>query len=179
MEATIVAAANRNENETLQTPPAMITMKAQPQYPSRGLAPQVGRFILCFVELQILMGLGALVCYLLGRLIPASSRLATVYHPGTYLFAAGDVLFLTVPVVVWMFFRGQGLRHSLEMTVAMIAPVAVIAVLGEMAGNAYLLWLITAMYPAMSLGMFVHMLYRRNRFKERADHLAHPTPVGR
>jgi hypothetical protein len=179
MEATIVAAANRNENETLYTPPATITMKAQPKYPSHGLAPQVGRFILCFVELQIPMGLGALVCYLLGRLMPASSSFATVYHPGTYLFAAGDVLFLTLPVVTWMFFRGHGLRHSLEMAMAMIAPVAVIAVLGEMAGNAYLLWLITAMYPAMSLGMIVDMLYRRNRFIQRVGYLAHPRSAGR
>jgi hypothetical protein len=34
------------------------------------------------------------------------------------------------------------------MAVAMGAPVAVIIVLGEMAGYAYLLWLVTAVYPA-------------------------------
>jgi hypothetical protein len=119
------------------------------------------RFFLQFLELQIPMVLGASVCYLLGRLVPVSSSLATAYHPGTYLFAIGDVLFLTVPVVGWMIVRGHRPRHSLEMALAMVAPVAMIAVAGELAGYAYLLWLVTAMYPAMSLGMLVYMLYRR------------------
>ncbi len=113
-----------------------------------------------FLELQIMMGLGALVCYLLVNLVPASSSFATVYHPGTLLFAAGDILFLTVPVVAWMVFRGHGWRHSLEMAGAMIAPVAAIIALGELAGFPYLQWLITAGYPAMSLGMLAHMVYR-------------------
>jgi hypothetical protein len=113
------------------------------------------------------MGLGALVCFLLDRLIPASSSIATIYHPGTYLFATGDILFLTVPVVGWMIFRGHGWRHSLEMVVAMLAPVAAIIVLGQLAGYAYLLWLITAVYPAMCLGMLAYMLYRRDHFTVR------------
>jgi hypothetical protein len=29
-------------------------------------------------------------------------------------------------------------------------------------GSAYLLWLVTAMYPAMSFGMLAYMLYRAN-----------------
>ena len=124
---------------------------------------RVGYFLLHFLEMQIPMGLGALVCYLLGRLIPASSSFATVYHPGTYLYATGDVLFLTVPVVAWMIFRGHGWRHSLEMAVAMLAPVAAIILLGQLAGYAYLLWLIIAMYPAMGLGMIAYMLYRRDQ----------------
>jgi hypothetical protein len=124
----------------------------------------VGIFIFHFLEMQILMGLGALVCFLLGRLIPASSSFAKVYHPGTYLFTTGDVLFLIAPVVAWMIFRGYGWRHSLEMAIAMFAPVAAIIVLGQLAGYAYLLWLIIAMYPAMSLGILVYMLYRRDHF---------------
>lgn len=130
------------------------------------------RFLLHFLELQIPMGLGALVCYLLGRLIPASSSFARVYHPGTYLFATGDLFFLTVPVVAWMIFRSHGWRHSLEMAVAMLAPVITIAVLAELGGVAYLLWLVTAMYPAMSLGMLVTMLYRRKRYTEQKYHQA-------
>jgi hypothetical protein len=126
-------------------------------------------FIFHFLEMQIAMGLGALICYLLTRLVPASSSFATVYHPGTYLYAAGDILFLTVPVVTWMIFRGYDWRHSREMAVAMVAPVAAIIVVGELAGYAYLPWLITAMYPAMSLGMLVYMLY----FMVRVGHSTH------
>jgi hypothetical protein len=128
--------------------------------PMQSVAASVRRFLLRFLEMQLPMVLGAAVCYLLLRLIPASSSFATVYHPGTYLYTAGDLLFLTVPVVASMVFRGHGWRHSLEMAVALLAPVAAIIVLGELAGYAYRPWLITAGYPAMSLGMLVYMLYR-------------------
>jgi hypothetical protein len=131
-----------------------------------GLEPlrRVSRLFLSFLELQVPMVLGAFVCLVIGRVISASSSLATTYRPGTYVFAIGDVLFLTVPVVVWMLFRGRGRRCSVEMALAMLAPVTVIAVLGELAGYPYLLWLVTGMYPAMSLGMSVLLVYRRDRF---------------
>lgn len=125
---------------------------------------KTGRFLLNLLELQISMSLGALICYLVVRLISSSPSYATSYRPGTSLFALGDIFFLTVPVVVWMIFRGHGWRHSLEIAVAMIAPVALIIVLGQLAGYPYLLWLLTAGYPAMSLGMLFYMLYRYNRF---------------
>jgi hypothetical protein len=80
------------------------------------------------------------------------------------VFTIGDVLFLTSPVVTWLIFRGHGWRYSLEMALAMLAPVIVIIALGQWAGHAYLLWLVTAMYPAMCLGMLVYMLYRRRQF---------------
>jgi hypothetical protein len=59
-----------------------------------------------------------------------------------------------------MMVRGDSWRHSMEMAAAMIAPVAAIIVLGELAGYAYRPWLITAGCAAMSLGMLVYMLYR-------------------
>lgn len=125
---------------------------------------KVGRFFLHFLELQISMSLGALVCYVVVRLISTSPSYATSYRPGTFLFALGDIFFLTVPVVAWMILRGHGWRQSLEIAVAMIVPVTLIILLGELAGYAYLLWLLTAGYPAMSLGMLVYMFYRYNRF---------------
>ena len=133
-------------------------------------ARPAGRFLLHFLELQIPMALGAFVCFLLGRMISGSSSLAAAYHPGTYLFAIGDVLFLSVPGVTWMILRGHGWRRSLEMGLAMLAPVIMITMVGEVAGAPYLLWLVTAMYPAMSVGMLVYMLYRRDHFSGRLDH---------
>ena len=127
---------------------------------------KVGRFLLNLLELQISMGLGALVCYLVVRLISASPSYATSYRPGTFLFALGDIFFLTVPVVAWMILRGHGWRHCIEIAAAMIAPIALIIVLGQLTGFAYLLWLLTAGYPAMSLGMLFYMLYRYNHFVE-------------
>jgi hypothetical protein len=153
---------------TMRTQTERVRSPHEVQIP--GAVARVRTFIFHFLEMQIPMGLGALVCYLLTRLIPASSSFATVYHPGTYLYAAGDLLFLTVPVVAWMIFRGYGWRHSQEMAVAMGAPVAAMIVLGQLAGYAYLLWLVTAVYPAMCLGMLVYMLYRRDHFTVRVGH---------
>ena len=55
--------------------------------------PKTERFVLYFLELQIPMVLGALICYLVIRLISRSSSFATNYRPGTTLFAIGDLLF--------------------------------------------------------------------------------------
>lgn len=46
----------------------------------------------------------------------------------------------------------------------MIAPVAAIIVLGEVAGYDYLSWLVITDYPAMSLGLLVYMLCHREHF---------------
>jgi len=137
------------------------------------ISGKVGQILLPFLELQIPMVLGAVVCYLVTHLIPASSNLAKVYHPGTYLYTIGDVLFLIVPVVAWMVFRSYGWRHSVEMAIAMITPVAAIVVLGQLAGTPNLLWLLTAGYPAMCLGMLVYMLYRRDSFTGQTGQHAH------
>jgi hypothetical protein len=140
------------------------------------LGPGAGRFLLHFLELQIPMGFGALVCYLLGLLSTSWSNFATAYRPGTYLYALADILFLTVPVVAWMIFRGHGRRHSLEIGAAMVTPVAAIVVLSQLAGLAsydYLRWLLIAGYPAMCLGMLVYMLYRRDQFTGRVGHSTH------
>jgi hypothetical protein len=107
------------------------------------------------------MALGALVCFLVGRLVPPSSPFAALYYPGSYLFTAGDLFFLAAPVIAWMAGRGHDRRRQLEMAVLLLAPVAAVAVLGELAGWHYRLWLVTAMYPLMSLAMVVFLLRHR------------------
>jgi hypothetical protein len=121
------------------------------------------RFILRFLELQIPMALGAFVCYVLGSVISDRSGLALAYHPGTYLFAIGDVLFLTVPVAAWMLIRERHWQPGLEMALAMVAPVAIVALVGEVLRYHYLLWLVTGMYPLMCLGMIADIAHRRDR----------------
>lgn len=132
------------------------------------------RFVLHFLELQIPMVLGAVICYLVVRLITSSSGFSTIYYPGTYLFAIGDLLFLTVPVVIWMIFCRYSWQHSFEMGIAMIAPVATIIVLGQLTAYDYLTWLLTSGYPLMCLGMLVYMLYRRDLFTGQAGNIATP-----
>jgi hypothetical protein len=134
-------------------------------------------FLLHFLEVQISMTLGALVCYLVVRLISGVGSFITAYEPGTFLFAVGDVLFLTVPVIAWMIFRGHGWRHSLGIAAAMIAPVAAILVLGPLTTYDYLTWLLTAGYPAMSLGMLTYMLYHHDLFTGQVSRLVNPLPA--
>jgi hypothetical protein len=129
-------------------------------------------FLLHFLELQIPMVLGALICYLVIHLISRASSFATTYRPGTILFAIGDLLFLTVPVVIWMILRRYSWRHSFEMGIAMIAPVAGIMVLGQFTAYDYLTWLLTAGYPVMCLGMLIYMLYRQDFFTGQAGNMA-------
>ncbi len=124
----------------------------------------MARFLACFLELQAAMALGALACLLVGGLLRTSSSYAPIYHPGTVLYFVGDLFFLTVPVVAWMIVRGRGWQHGLELAIAMLLPVAAIVVLGELARSDYLLWLVTAMYPAMSLGMLWYLHHSRNVF---------------
>jgi hypothetical protein len=123
--------------------------------PARAAAP--GRLLRRFVELQVPMALGALLCLTVVTLVAASPAVAAVYRPGTHLFAAGDVVFLATPVAAWMRLRGHGWRDSLAMAVVLLAPVVAIAVAGELAALPYLGWLTYAGYPAMSLAMFAYL----------------------
>lgn len=133
---------------------------------------KAGHLLLHFVELQIPMALGALICYLVIQLISKSSSVAKTYRPGTALFAIGDLLFLSVPVVIWMIFRKYDWRYSVEMAVVMIAPAASIMVLGQLTAYDYLTWLLTGGYPLMCLGMLSYMLYRRDFFTAQAGNIA-------
>jgi hypothetical protein len=127
------------------------------------------------------MALGALACLLVGRVARASPIYSTEYRPGTVPYLLGDVFFLAVPVVVWMLIRGFGRRRNLELAVAMLVPVATIVLLGELTRAAYVLWLVTSMYPAMSLGMLAYVLFRRGVFDRgrSAHHVALPVVIRR
>jgi hypothetical protein len=63
-----------------------------------------------------------------------------------------------------MLIRGFGRHRSLDLAVAMLSPVAAIALLGQLTRAAYLLGLVTAMYRAMSLGMLAYVLFRTGVF---------------
>jgi hypothetical protein len=130
--------------------------------------------LLRFVGLEIAMALGALICLLVGSVVRASTIDTTAYRPGTLLYFLGDVVFLTVPVVAWMLWRYRGLRHSFELAVAMLTPVAAIIVVGELTRSSYLVWLLTAMYPAMSVGMLAYLLRRGEAFVPASS----PVPSG-
>jgi hypothetical protein len=121
------------------------------------------------------MSAGMGIFHLLASQIPASSSLAAVADSETVLHNAVMDFFMTVPMLAWMIVRRHGWRHSLEMGVAMIAPIAAINLLCSLGAVEYLPWLANASGPAMLLGMLAAMLYRRDHYTSKAGHSAHVT----
>ena len=139
----------------------------------RSPASKVGRFLLHLLEMLLAMEAGMVVFHLLANQIPATSSLATVADNETVLHNVVMDVFMTVPMLVWMILRGHGWRHSLEMGVAMLAPVAVINLLCSLVAVKYLPWLAGASGPAMYFGMLAAMLYRRDHITVKAGHSGH------
>ncbi len=139
----------------------------------RSTASQVGRFSLHFLEMVVAMMVGMPILFLVRNLIPASSGLAAAFKSGTISYSITMTVFMTLPMVAWMIVRGHGWRHSVEMAIAMIAPVAVAAMLSLLGATAYLPWLGSASHFGMFLGMLIVMLYRRDHYTGKANHSAH------
>jgi hypothetical protein len=163
---------NEKEHETMNT--SATTAMIESDYTSRklGLASQVGRFLLHFLEMQIPMGLGMAVFAVLIRQLRASSY-AVAFQSGSDLSILLDGLLMTAPMLAWMVFRGHGWRHSLEMGAAMITPGIVIILLGWLGVGAYLPWLAKAACGVMCLGMLVYMVFRFDHFTGQAGHSGH------
>src|SRR5512139_685011 len=104
-------------------------------------ASKLGRFILHFLEMLLAMMAGMPILYMLRNLIPASTGYSAAYGSGTILSDLAMGVFMTVPMVAWMMVRGHGWRHSVEMAIAMLAPVAASIVLRLLGAGAYLPWL--------------------------------------
>jgi hypothetical protein len=153
--------------------PATIQSEHPDSTPS--FAAQVGRFLLHFLEMQIPMGLGMIAYAVLIRQLRAAPGYAVAFQRGSDLSIILDGLLMTVPMVVWMIFRGHDRRHSFEMGAAMLVPGIAIILLGWVGAGAYLPWLAKAACPIMCSGMLVYMLYRRDHFTGRVDHSKHAT----
>ncbi len=141
----------------------------------RSSASAVRRFILHLLEMQLAMMVGMPVLFMLRNLIPASSSYAAAFQRGTALFGLAMAVFMTVPMVAWMIVRGHGWRHSAEMAVAMLAPMAVGIVPQALGLVAYQPWFPVAGMLGMLLGMIIAMLCRRDHYTGKASHAAHAT----
>lgn len=137
------------------------------------LASKVGRFLLHLLEMVLAMSAGMSIFHLLANQIPATSSLAVVADSETVVHNVVMDIFMTVPMLAWMILRRHGWRHSLEMGLAMLAPVAVINLLCSLGVVEYLPWLAGASGPAMYFGMLAAMLYRRNHYTVKAGHSGH------
>lgn len=146
---------------------------------SRGRAAQAGRFTWHYVQMLLAMGAGMALFHPLVRLVPPGSSYATALERGAPLHAVTMTIFMIVPMVAWMLARGHGTRHSAEMVVAMVVPMAFVGLLCQLGLTTYLPWLGSLSSPAMLLGMLAAMLYRRDHYTGRAMHVSHAAqPAG-
>jgi len=144
---------------------------------TRSLPWQVGRFFLHLLEMLLAMFAGMGLFHLVFGLIPESSNYAEALKRGTTLHTIVMNAFMVVPMIAWMILRGHGWRHSMEMVVAMLAPIAMVSLLCGLGVDEYLPWLAEASAPAMFLGMIAAMLYRRNHYMAKGGHSVHVNPA--
>ncbi len=107
----------------------------------------VGHFLEMFFSMMVGMPVLGVISAALAPTFPVL-RAPTVY-------SVLMVIFMTVPMVAWMRFRGHTWRQAGEMTAAMLAPSAVLQAVG-VSGPVHM--------PAMLLGMLGIMLYRRDEY---------------
>jgi transcriptional regulator GlxA family with amidase domain len=131
------------------------------------------RFGLHFAEMSLAMVAGMAVFHLLTGTGHGSAAESTSVAQQVWL-QVGMMVFMTVPMVAWMQFRGHSLRHGAEMAIGMLAPTVVIYLLLGLGLGTALPWLQHFDGPAMLLGMLAAMLLRREHY----THGAHrPVPA--
>jgi peptidoglycan/LPS O-acetylase OafA/YrhL len=141
----------------------------------RSSAAKVGRFSLHFLQMLLAMMVGMPLLFSLRSRIPASSSYTAAFVPGTNLHDVAMVVFMVIPMVIWMVLRGHGWRHSAEMAFAMSVPVAVAICLRLLGVGGSQPWLVGVSHLGMLLGMLIAMLYRRDHYTGKAHHVAHTT----
>ncbi len=151
------------------------TVEQASNHPLREVASKTGRFLLHLLEMLIAMGAGMGIFHLLIGLIRPYTY-STMVRSGTTLHAILMAMFMTIPMVAWMIVRGHGWRHSIEMAIAMLGPMAAVGLLCQLGADTYLPWLAEASCPAMFIGMIVAMLYRKEHYTGRANHASHSAP---
>ncbi len=145
-------------------------------HPVLTAALKVGLFIWHYFEMMLAMGAGATLFELLVREMPVSTRYAIGLQLGSFLYTSGIALFMMVVMVAWMIVRGHGWRHSAEMSLAMLVPVALMAVISILKENASPAWFVATYCSAMCVGMLAAMLFRWDHFTRwsfRSSHHAH------
>lgn len=111
-------------------------------------------FVVHFLEMSIAMIVGML----LFMAVPGVMDLPRAVH------LLGMALAMTLPMIGWMYFRGHGWRHGIEMSLGMLLPWAAVLALVALGAAVVLPWLEQADGPAMFLGMLGVMLLRPGHY---------------
>ncbi len=143
------------------------------------MSPSVRNFIRHYLEMVVAMLLGMVV---LG--VPALLALGAfgtsrseLYGDAPTLALLGMAVTMTLPMVVWMRYRGHGWAPCADMTVAMFLPTLAVLVplWAGMADDVHALMMVE--HIAMGPAMLVAMLLRRDEYT--GAHDAHDMRVAR
>lgn len=131
-------------------------------HPLLGAALKVGFFVWHYFEMMLAMMVGSAIFDLLVSFMPGPTRYSVGLRPGTYLYGGGVAISMMFVMVAWMVVRGHGWRHSAEMSIAMLVPVALVAGISTVNGGPA--WFDDTYCSAMCVGMVAAMAFRWNHF---------------
>ncbi|HEU5315159.1 MAG TPA: hypothetical protein VFX49_03560, partial [Chloroflexota bacterium] len=148
----------------------------------RAGAAGVGRFLLHFLEMSVVMMVGMAPFMAFVKAPPPAY--AALVARGTYAWSLGMALSMALPMAPWMKLRGHGWRPGVEMALAMVLPTAVVVALCVLGLDQDIPWIRDADGPGMLLAMLGVMLYRREHYtggrahRTHAAHGKHNRPAG-
>jgi hypothetical protein len=114
------------------------------------------RFTLHFAEMWIAMLLGSMAFAYAGHWLAIVVDRGFL-NPVSIQTEVGHGIFMTAPMVLWMWVRGYRWRENIEMALGMVVPWATVLVLGRFGVLQRLPWL--SARNAMAAGMLAVMLY--------------------
>jgi hypothetical protein len=127
------------------------------------------RFTLHFAEMVVVMLLGMALFGIVTGAVLGLLGIQDVHVQAPQLAVVVMAIDMTVPMVLWMRFRGHGRRMAGEMAATMIVP-AVALVAASAAGVISIGALEAIYHPAMYAGMLGAMLVRRAEYAGTAPH---------
>jgi hypothetical protein len=128
-------------------------------------------FIRHYIEMVVVMFAGMIVLGLPGEaaLKAIGSGTSELRHDAPAIVFLGMMATMTIPMVVWMRYRGHRWRPTLEMAASMIIP-TLIAIALLAAGVLSFEALMGVEHVAMLLGMLAAMLFRVDEYTSHVHH---------
>jgi hypothetical protein len=158
-ESAMINISYEKENETMNTSAKSTQIESHVRHPTPGLAAKVGQFLWHLVQMILAMEAGMMVYHLLLWPLLAQTRYGTLTkaYPlfGYWIMLVSMVLGMLALMCIHRF----NWRYILEMTIAMLAPLAALTVLVL----CYVLPIHTLFGmgdPVMILAMTAFMLFR-------------------
>jgi hypothetical protein len=129
---------------------------------------KIGNIVRHLLQMILAMAAGMAVFIGLFNLLLTSNGYLALQTGQPLLWFVLMSVFMTVPMVAWMRYQGHSWRQCTEMTVAMLAPPAIVTALVQFGVTVYPFiaagTLSHSTHITMLLGMVAFVLYRRDQY---------------